>query len=245
MAPVEATTSIAGLAGEALASLTDAQVQLLSSLQKAELHAHLNGCIPLCVLEELASHHCDTSAVEDDSIRNTIRELSAGATLTKIDDFFSLFPAIYALTSSPAALAKATAAVVSSFLGPPPSSVKEGNHSVYLELRTTPRKSPSFSGSRFEYLQTVLSVLDLYPRSQCALIVSIDRRMCMSDVEECVDLAILLKEQGRRVVGIDLCGDPLAGDMFMFKPHFQRARQHGLKLTLHIAEVETITFVIV
>ncbi|EPQ55153.1 hypothetical protein GLOTRDRAFT_129445 [Gloeophyllum trabeum ATCC 11539] len=55
-------------------------------------------------------------------------------------------------------------------------------------------------------------------------------------VEECINLAITLKEEGRRVVGIDLCGDPRAGELQRFVKHFQNAKKSGLGVTVHIAK---------
>lgn len=223
--------TVAGPAAEALNSLSPSQIKFLECLPKSELHAHLNGCISVEVLRELAQSHGPEG---DQTIKSKISELASGVTLSKIDDFFTLFSAIYALTSSSKPLAIATADVLSSFLGP----VDRPNPLSYLELRTTPRKQPSFDGSRLEYVRTVLSVVELYPATSCALIISVDRRMGEEDIKECVDIAIQLKQQGRRVVGIDLCGDPLVGDMELFKPYFKRAKQHGLGITLHIAETK-------
>ncbi|TFL06490.1 adenosine deaminase-like protein [Pterulicium gracile] len=223
--------TIAGPAAEALASLSPSEISFLECLPKSELHAHLNGSISIKALQELAQSHGPEG---DQTIKSKISEFASGVTLSKIDDFFTLFPAIYALTSSPKPLAIATADVLSSFLGP----VERPNPQSYLELRSTPRKQPSFDGSRLEYVQTVLSVVELYPATSCAFIVSIDRRMSEEDIKECVDIAIQMKQQGRRVVGLDLCGDPLVGDMELFKPYFQRAKQHGLGITLHIAETK-------
>jgi len=51
-----------------------------------------------------------------------------------------------------------------------------------------------------------------------------------------VDCAVKLKKAGRRVVGVDLCGDPLAGSIDTFAKHFAAAKAAGLGVTLHIAE---------
>jgi len=47
---------------------------------------------------------------------------------------------------------------------------------------------------------------------------------------------VQLRREGRRVVGVDLCGDPKAGDMGDFVELFCTARAEGLGVTLHIAE---------
>ncbi|KAG1764353.1 hypothetical protein EDD22DRAFT_457825 [Suillus occidentalis] len=45
-----------------------------------------------------------------------------------------------------------------------------------------------------------------------------------------------MKNRGRRVVGVDVCGDPRCGDMQSFTQHLSRAKAAGLGLTVHIAE---------
>ncbi|KAG6327668.1 hypothetical protein ID866_11421 [Astraeus odoratus] len=95
--------------------------------------------------------------------------------------------------------------------------------------------------SRYTYLTTVLDEIEKYAPDQAALIVSIDRRMAEADAAECVDLAIALKAEGRRVVGLDLCGDPHKGDIATFEKHFRRGKEAGLGVTLHIAETKDNT----
>ncbi|KDR72171.1 hypothetical protein GALMADRAFT_158934 [Galerina marginata CBS 339.88] len=243
---VFATPSMAELAGPAaiaLGTLSPAQTLFLQSIPKAELHAHLNGSIPISTLQELAAEYLLSQSsssssssttksqapdISDESVLLGIETLKAGPVLSEIHDFFSLFPAIYALTSTPTALSRATRAVLHTFLdGAFPQC-------TYLELRTTPRQTASMS--RELYLTTVLDELERYDADKAGLIVSLDRRMGEDVIEECVRLACRLKEEGRRVVGLDLCGDPTAGDVQVFEPYFAEAKRAGLGLTLHIAE---------
>jgi adenosine deaminase len=193
------TRNISGPSSIALASLTPGQIAFIKSLPKAELHAHLNGCIPLSCLQELIRlATLDPSQVV--AIREVLGRLQSSAEFDDIDEVFELFPAIYTLTATPETLAFATRAVLKDFL--------EGDdrQCSHLELRTTPRRTKHMS--RLEYLETVLSEVEKYSADEAALIVSIDRRMSVEEVEECVDTAIRLKRRGRRVVGMDLCGDP-------------------------------------
>ncbi|PCH33178.1 Metallo-dependent hydrolase [Wolfiporia cocos MD-104 SS10] len=242
--------TIAGPAAAALASLTPAQLHFLRALPKAELHAHLNGSIPLPALQDLANQYLQTEQEDSDAVRASIAQLQAGVTLNEIHEFFGLFPAIYALTSTPTALAQAARAVLAHFLLPrtslldpdPASSTKPSSpdgkfpEAAYLELRTTPRETSAMS--RMKYVETVLDEVERYPADRAALIVSLDRRMSADVAAECVRCAVQLKEAGRRVVGIDLCGDVKAGDMTTFEAHFREAKAAGLGVTLHIAETE-------
>ena len=205
---------IAGYAKAALDSLTSAQITFLQSLPKAELHAHLNGSIPLPILQELAAEYAasESHTVAPDAVRDGLVKLQAGVTLDALGDFFGLFPAIYALTSTPTALARAARAVLEHFLEPvhaPGQAGAEGEahpEAAYLELRSTPRATPAMS--RRAYVETVLAEVERYPSERAALIVSLDRKMDRAAAMECIEVAVSLRKEGRRVVGIDLCGDP-------------------------------------
>jgi adenosine deaminase len=219
----------------ALKTLTPAQIQFLQMIPKAELHAHLNGSIPIATLKELASEYLGSSAsssksiISNETIKLGIESLTTGPSLEKINDFFFLFPSIYALTSTPTALARATRAVLNTFLdGTTPQC-------QYLELRTTPRQTEAMD--REQYLRVVLAEMKRYKREQVALIVSFDRRMDHDVLRDCIRIACKLKSEGERVVGVDLCGDPMAGKMNEFGPYFAQAKQVGLGVTMHIAEV--------
>lgn len=192
---------------DAIETLTPSQVDFLKALPKAELHAHLNGSIPLPVLQELAKEYVPSETDSDQTlldIQSGIDKLQEGVVLNEIHDFFGLFSAIYALTSTKEALARATKAVIAEFL-----ELKEGEEcpqATYLELRSTPRKTVAMT--RLEYVETVLDEVEKYRSDQAAVIVSLDRRMSKEVADECVEAAITLKNKGRRVVGVDLCGDP-------------------------------------
>ena len=62
--------------------------------------------------------------------------------------------------------------------------------------------------TRTQYIEAVLAEVERFPPERAALIVSLDRRMTPAVAAECVDAAVRLRAAGRRVVGVDLCGDP-------------------------------------
>ncbi|KAI0638926.1 Metallo-dependent hydrolase [Trametes polyzona] len=228
--------TVAGYAAEALASLSPSQLDFLKKLPKAELHAHLNGSIPFPVLQQLANEfHTQNSAEAasalPEAVRAGLNRLQEGVVLDELNDFFGLFPAIYAITSTPDTLRKAARAVLDFFL----TEGHDGySQAAYLELRSTPRETPSMT--RRKYIETVLDELEQFPAERAALIVSLDRRMDYRTAAECIECAVSLKKEGRRVVGVDLCGDPRAGNMDEFAEHFRVAKEAGLGVTLHIAE---------
>ena len=194
-------------ASDAIGALTPSQIDFLKALPKAELHAHLNGSIPLPVLQKLAKKYAPSKGDSDltlSAIQSGVEKLRDGVMLEGIYDFFPLFPAIYALTSTKEALAQATDAVLAEFL-----ELKDGDEypqATYLELRSTPRETITMT--RLEYVETVLDEVEKYRPDQAALIVSLDRRMSKEVADECVEAVVTLKKRGRRVVGVDLCGHP-------------------------------------
>jgi len=143
--------------------------------------------------------------------------------------FFPLFSRyIYALCSDIPSIVRTTDSVLRSFAA---------DGVIYLELRTTPRAIPSAHVTKAQYIETIL---DCTARSnvtglmKTSLILSIDRSNTSAIAKEVVDLALAYRDQG--VVGIDLCGDPARGDVSIFQPAFKRAKEAGLKITLHFAE---------
>ena len=196
-------------ADAALRALTPSQLSFLEHLPKAELHAHLNGSIPLPLLQSLAREYASApppnDAVAPAEVLAGVQRLQAGVSFNTVADFFTLFPAIYALTSTPPALKRATRGVLAHFLDAPDADA--GSAQVaYIELRTTPRATPHMS--RRVYLETVLDEIEARAADAAALIVSLDRRMTPDVAREVLDLAVQLRQEGRRVVGVDLCGDP-------------------------------------
>ena len=205
---------VLGPSARAFDSLAPEQRSFLRSLPKVELHAHLNGCIPLDCLIALA-HDAPggISGTKIASVQEGLRVLQAGSidTLQKFEDAFDLFPAIYHITSTPRAVALATSAVLDSFLEPSPQG--DPPQCTYIELRTTPRSSPYMS--REEYLSVVLDEV-VKREDKAALIVSVDRRMTLQDATECVELAIHFRNSGQPVVAMDLCGLPFVCSSLCF-----------------------------
>ena len=73
------------------------------------------------------------------------------------------------------------------------------------------------------------------PAAVVRLLLSIDRREGPQEALATVELAAQLQPCG--VVGIDLSGNPSVGHWSSWASALSRARQLGLKLTLHAAEV--------
>lgn len=194
-------------------------------LPKIELHAHLTGSITPQCLHEIWTER--RSEAPDMALQDPLEAMSEDKTWD-IMTFFPLFSKyIYELCSTPASIIHSTNAVLRDF--------KEDGV-VYLELRTTPRSSPSMS--KDDYIGTILSCIEKFPDSNAMttyLILSIDRRNSREEATEVVELAIRYRSRG--VIGVDLCGDPSKGDVAIFEEAFHKAKLHGLRITLHFAEI--------
>lgn len=106
----------------------------------------------------------------------------------------------------------------------------------YLELRTIPR--PASDISKEEYIQTVLEVFKNHADgpARTYLILGVDRKNTLEEALDTVRLAIKYQKQG--VVGVDLAGNPSKGDVKGYGEAYKVAKDAGLKVTLHFAEVE-------
>jgi adenosine deaminase len=149
--------------------------------------------------------------------------------VSRESSFFPLFSRyIYSLCNDLSSLIYTTNSVLEDF---------QADEVVYLELRTTPRAIPSANITKVGYVQTTLDCISKFNASSSMktnLILSIDRRNDLPTALEVVDLAIKFRDQG--VVGIDLCGDPTVGEVSIFRPAFEKAKQNDLKITIHFAE---------
>ena len=88
------------------------------------------------------------------------------------------------------------------------------------------------------YVQTIVEAIERHnavsSKMNAYLILSIDRRNTVARAMEVVDLA--LKYQSRGVIGVDLCGDSLCGDISIFRSAYVKAKENGLHITLHFGE---------
>jgi len=88
------------------------------------------------------------------------------------------------------------------------------------------------------YVQTIVSAITKSnqesKKMKAYLILSVDRRNTAAEAMETVDLAIKYHDQN--VVGVDLCGDSLCGDISIFRTAFAKAKAAGLHITLHFGE---------
>ncbi|CAI2170803.1 3278_t:CDS:2 [Funneliformis geosporum] len=192
-------------------------------MPKIEVHAHINGSISPETLQQLVERKKEKKP-------HLAQFIIPKKKLDIIDDFFPIFNFVYQLTDDEESIGFITESVIQDFK-------KDGVK--YLELRTTPRNDKN-GMTKESYVCVVTSVIQKFSYSEHGIIVklilSVDRRNTLEEAMETVNLAIRYKNKG--IVGVDLCGDTSKGHIDNVKPAFIRAKEHGLKVTLHFGEVE-------
>ncbi|XP_026663292.2 N6-mAMP deaminase isoform X2 [Phoenix dactylifera] len=222
-------------------------------IPKIELHAHLNGSIRDSTLLELAKVLGEKGVIVFEDVAHVI--MKNGRSLPEC---FKLFDLYHILTTDHETVARITKEVVEDFAA---------ENVVYLELRTTPKKNEAKGMTKQSYMKAVIDGLRAVDTVDVALansdsstdyclepspindtqgrikrkkiyvrlLLSIDRRETTASAMETVDLAMKLKDYG--VVGIDLSGNPVVGECQTFIPALKHAKELGLPLTLHCAEI--------
>src|SRR5579871_845757 len=135
--------------------------------------------------------------------------------------FFPLFSKYtYNLVNSEWSVAYATEQVLRDF---------EADGVAYLELRTIPRAFEATGLTKEKYVSTILSTIRSFgsEKLHTRLILSIDRQNTPEEAMDTVELALKYKNEGL-LVGIDLCGNPAAGDVRIFRNAFKKAADNKL-----------------
>ncbi|GAM84561.1 hypothetical protein ANO11243_025570 [Dothideomycetidae sp. 11243] len=201
------------------------------ALLKVELHAHLTGSISRQTLHDIWQRKKDTGILHEDLTNlDPLRAIPPAAKGINVKTFFPIFDnVIYKLITTADDIVLTTKSVLDSFL-------EDGV--VYLELRTMPRANEAAGLSKEDYLSLVLKTIAEHNASQSRLvtrlILTIDRRCTAAEADAVAELAITHKGNG--VVGIDIAGNPLVGDVRTFTYAMTRARTAGLGITVHFGE---------
>ncbi|KAI1763076.1 Metallo-dependent hydrolase [Hypoxylon sp. FL1150] len=199
------------------------------SMPKIELHAHLTGSISRTCLHDIWEKKKGTGETD---LEDPLVVMPPGNHNYDLKTFFPLFSSyIYHLVNDEDSLEYSTRSVIKDF-------ARDGV--AYVELRTTPRAMPKADLDKAGYVSAVLRAIEASrqeePTLHARLILSIDRRNSREEAHEVVALAKRFRDHG--VVAIDLCGDPLKGDVSLFTPAIEEAKASGLKVTIHFAEAE-------
>nr|POE77463.1 adenosine deaminase-like protein [Quercus suber] len=198
------------------------------ALPKAELHAHLSGSVSKECLHDVWADKVSRGECLD--LEDPLTAIRPGDDFVDISTFFPLFDGyIYRLVNDVPSVRLITQRVINDF---------ERDNVVYLELRTTPRDNAATGLSKAAYVAAVCQAVSEYKGDiEVHVILSIDRKMSLGQAAEVVDLALEHKHPLAKVVGVDLCGNPVKHDVSLLTSAFHRAKASGLKITLHFAEV--------
>ncbi|PHH91686.1 hypothetical protein CDD83_10670 [Cordyceps sp. RAO-2017] len=166
------------------------------ALPKIELHAHFTGSISRRVLHDIWLRK--TAAGETD-LDDPLVAMPEDKHDYNIETFFPLFGKyIYGLLTDEASIRQAMMSVLQDFLA---------DGVVYLELRTTPRATPTLSAEA--YVRLLLDAMADFEAAHgdamhSRLILSVDRRHTLETAESIADLACrLYRQQSRRRPGGD------------------------------------------
>ncbi|CAH2273776.1 adenosine deaminase [Pelobates cultripes] len=201
------------------------QEQFYIDLPKVELHAHLNGSISSTTMKKLVSKKPHLQ------IQNGMTMIDKGQKRT-LEECFEMFRIIHQVTDTAEDILLVTKDVIREFAA---DGVK------YLELRSTPRESPSGMNKR-TYVETVLEGIRQCKEEELDIdvrfLLAIDRRGGSTVAKQTVKLAEdFFSSSNGLVLGLDLSGDPTVGHGKDFMDPLSEAKRSGLKLALHLSEI--------
>ncbi|KAJ7385324.1 hypothetical protein OS493_016400 [Desmophyllum pertusum] len=200
-------------------------------IPKIELHAHINGSISTETIEKLIKRK--SNHVNHESLVSQWQTTIQKGDTRDLDECLNMFGIIYQLVDDTDTVFLVTKSVIEDF---------EQDNVRYLELRSTPRANTETGMTKQSYIEAVLAAIEEAKKTAPDIIVrfilAISRKHGPDDALDTVHLAMQYKEKANGIiVGIDLSGDPTAHNSRDFVPALKLAREHGLKLALHIAEV--------
>ncbi|KAL0968697.1 hypothetical protein UPYG_G00270340 [Umbra pygmaea] len=195
-------------------------------LPKVELHAHLNGSVSFSTIQKLMDRKPHLN------IQHNMTAIRNGQKRT-LDECFQVFKVIHQLVDTEEDILMVSKDVIREFAD---DGVK------YLELRSTPREEKNSGMTKRSYIHTIMEAIRQCKNEgldiEVRFLVAVDRRNGVEVAMETVKLAeeFMLATDGL-VVGLDLSGDPTVSHGRDLLPALQKAKNCGLKLSLHLSEV--------
>jgi adenosine deaminase len=206
----------------------DETYKQLATLPKIELHRHLEGSLRLGTMAEIARlYQMALPDYEIDGFRHLVQMMPDDE--PSADRFISKFEPLRKFYRSPEIIDRVTYEAVAD---------AAADHVVYLELRFTPIALAREKGFPLhEVADWVIAAVRRAERDfgiDVSLIIMPNRHESVELAAEMIDIAIGRMDQG--VVAVDLGG---AENRFSGKPFahlFAKAREAGLKVTVHAGE---------
>ncbi|XP_008277138.1 N6-Methyl-AMP deaminase [Stegastes partitus] len=206
----------------------DNDADFYRELPKVELHAHLNGSVSFQTIEKLIRRKPQLN------IEHSMTAIGKGQQRT-LEECFEVFKVIHKLVDTEEDILMVATDVIREFAA---DGVK------YLELRSTPREKKDTGLTKRSYVETIIKAIQQCKNEgvdiDVRFLVAVDRRNGAEVAMETVKLAeeFMLSSDGL-VLGLDLSGDPTVGHGKYLLPALEKAKNSGLKLSLHLSEVPT------
>jgi len=203
-------------------------------MPKAELHAHLSGSLTAKTIEELVDLHRKTFPDEKlPAEADTFKNMTA--TNSSFDATYAIFRVAQSIVDHPDAVTLATTRVIEEFCD---------DGVTFLELRSTPRRVAG-KMTKEEYVEAVVDAIKKCDDRNLSIIVkyliSIDRRGSVADAEEALKLCVEMHgKYPSVVVGLDFSGDARVNDAKNYLDVLHSAKDRGLFVTVHLAEVPNV-----
>ncbi|XP_043557098.1 adenosine deaminase-like protein [Chiloscyllium plagiosum] len=205
---------------------TKTTMNFYQALPKVELHAHLNTSISTTTMEKLIQQKPHLN------IQHYMTAIRKGQKRT-MDECFDMFKVIHQLTVSIEDIFMVAKEVIKEFAA---DGVK------YLELRSTPREESTTGMTKKSYVEAIIEAIKQCKQEgvdiDVKFLLSIDRRRGPVVAMETVKLAEeFFASTDGLIVGVDLSGDPAVEHAKNYIAPLQAARNIGLKLAVHMAEI--------
>lgn len=194
---------------------------------KIELHAHLSCSMTrksFAKLMAIKDKHADLSFVDQTSDNEVF--------------FREVFPKLVAAIEGKKDLKFVTSEVLASF---------EDDGVRYAEFRSTPKKLND-NTSIFGYVENILEVMDQWKGTESStqmkrepmesrFILSLNRSRPQEHFFDVIKQVKRDPKWAQYITGVDFSGDPYQRDVNDYRKCFEMAREAGLKLTIHTAEL--------
>lgn len=199
----------------------------LHALPKVDLHRHLEGSLRLQTLSEIAQEHgIDLPSYDIEYLRPFVTVTDDEPDFHRFLEKFRLLRHFY---TTQAAIERVAYEAVADAAA---DNVK------YLELRFNPVALARVQGFSLDQVTIWVCGAVTRARRECEigvnLILQIGRDESVDMASQIADVALAHRDNG--VVGLDLAGDEVGYPARRFAKVFQRAREQGLKVTVHAGE---------
>lgn len=200
--------------------------QTFENMPKIDLHCHLDGSLPIELVQELAV----LAGIEISSSEKLKDSLCAPDNCSSLVEYLECFSLPIACLQTEQALQKAAFAVGQSLAA---------ENVIYAEIRFAPLFSTAKGLTPEQAVRAVVSGLEqgrMTTGMEYGVILCAMRHQPVE--ENMVLLAIAEKMRGQGVVAVDLAGDEKGFPVQQYSAFFQKAAEMGIPYTIHAGEAD-------